>query len=208
MPPGILPVPPRRGRALPPILVISLILLILEATQGRQCLFEISSMLYGHRVGTNCVRTDPPIVAVHTNFFWSDVVRVVFVRQFVHLTNHFFSATQFNHGLSESCITDETIVNAQEYSLLALLFELIRDEVLVISFFLPVAVTVGSTFPDVVVGNRKQVKGELDVLLVLFRIISQEVTACAVDDADVPVLCTVLWVQHRVVHTVQCFQLL
>ena len=49
-------------------------------------------------------------------------------------------------------------MNAQEFSLLAFLLELIRDEVLVIPFFLPVAVTVGSTFPDVVVGNRKEVK--------------------------------------------------
>ena len=78
-------------------------------------------------------------------------------------------------------------MNAQEFSLLAFLLELIRDEVLVIPFFLPITVTVGSTFPDVVVGNRKEVKSELDVLLVLFRIISQEVTARAVDDADVPV---------------------
>ena len=49
-------------------------------------------------------------------------------------------------------------MNAQEFSLLAFLLELIRDEVLVIPFFLPVAVTVESTFPDVVVGNRKEVK--------------------------------------------------
>ena len=156
MPPGILPLPPRRGRALPPILVISLILLILEATQGRQCFFEISSMPYGHRVGTNKIRIDPPIATVHINFFCSSVVCVILVRQFVHLTNHFFSATQFDHGLSESCITDETIVNAQEFSFLAFLLERIRDEVLVIPFFLPVVVTVGSTFPDVVVGNRKR----------------------------------------------------
>ena len=74
MSPRILPIPPRRGRTLPPILVISLILLILEATQGRQCFFEISSMPYGYRVGTNKIRTDPPIVAVHTNFFFSSVV--------------------------------------------------------------------------------------------------------------------------------------
>ena len=78
-------------------------------------------------------------------------------------------------------------MNAQEFSLLAFLLELIRDEVLVIPFFLLVAVTVVSTCSDVVVGNRKEVKSELDVLLVLFRIISQEVTARAVDDADVPV---------------------
>ena len=143
---------------MPPILVISLILLILEATQGRQCFFEISSMPYEHRVGTNKIRTDSPIATMYNDFFFSSVVCVVFVRQSVHLANHFFSATQFNHGLAESLITDETIVNAQEFSFLAFLFELIRDEVLVIPFFLPVAVTVGSTFPDVVVVNRKEVK--------------------------------------------------
>ena len=115
-------------------------------------------MPYGHRVGTNKIRTDPPNAAVHIDFFFRSVVCVILVRQFVHLTNHFFSATHFNHGLSESCITDETIVNAQEFSLLAFLFELIRDEVLLVPFVLPVAVTVRSTFPDVVVGNRKEVK--------------------------------------------------
>ena len=142
MPPGILPVPPKWRRVLP-ILVISLILLILEATQGRQCFFEISSMPYGHRVGTNKIRTDPPIVAVHTNFFCSNVVRVILVRQFVHLTTYFFSTTQFNHALSTSLITDEPVVNTQEISLLAFLLERIRDEVLVIPFFLPVAVARG-----------------------------------------------------------------
>ena len=137
MPPGILPVPPRRGRALPPTLVISLILLILEASQGRQCFFEVSSMPYRHRVGPNKIRTDPPIVAVHTNFFCSSVVCVVLVRQFVHLANHFFSATHFDHGLSESCINDEPIVNTQEISLQAFPLELIRDEVLVSPCFFP-----------------------------------------------------------------------
>ena len=58
-------------------------------------------------------------------------------------------------------------MNAQEFSFLALLFELIRDEVLVIPFFLPVVVTVGSTFPDVVVGNREDVESVLDEFLVL-----------------------------------------
>ena len=144
-------------------------------------------MPYGRRVGTNQIRTDPPIVAVHIDFFFSSVVCVILVRQFVHLTNHFFSATHFDHGLSESCITDETIVNAQEFSFLAFLFELIRDEILVIPFFLPVAVTVGSTFLDIMIVNRKEVKSELEVLLVLCRIISQELPARAVDDADVPI---------------------
>ena len=85
-------------------------------------------------------------------------MRVVFVRQFVHLTTYFFIAANVNHVLAELLITDEPIVNAQEFSLLAFLLELIRDEVLVITRLLPVAVAVGSPFLDVVIGNRKEVK--------------------------------------------------
>ena len=80
-------------------------------------------MPYGHRVGTHYVRTDLPVVSIDSNFIWSDVVRVILVRQFVHLTNHFCSATQFNHDLSESCITDESMVNIQEILFLAFLLE-------------------------------------------------------------------------------------
>ena len=144
-------------------------------------------MPYGHRVDTNKIRTDPPIVSIHSNFIWSDVVCVVFVRQLVHLTTYFFSATQFNHALSESFVTDEPVVNTQEISLLAFLLGRIRDEVLVIPLLLPVAVPVGSPFLDVILGNRKEVKSILDESLVLLRSISQEVPARAVDDADVPV---------------------
>ena len=78
-------------------------------------------------------------------------------------------------------------MNTQEISPLAFLLERVRDEVLVIPPLLPVAVPVGSPFLHVVIGNRKEVKSVLDEFLVLLRIISQEVTARAVDDADVPV---------------------
>ena len=62
MPPGFLQVPPRCWW--------SCIFLVFELSQGWQCLLEVRSMHDWHRTGTNCVRTDPPIVAVHTNFFW------------------------------------------------------------------------------------------------------------------------------------------
>ena len=143
-------------------------------------------MPYGHRVGTNCVRTDPPIVSINSNFIGNDVVRVIFVRQFVHLTKHFFTATQFNHVLAELLVTDEPVVNTQQISFLAFLLNRVRDEVLVISFFLPVAVPVGSPFLDVVVGNGEEIESALDKILVLLRSVSQEVPARAVDDADVP----------------------
>ena len=78
-------------------------------------------------------------------------------------------------------------MNTQEISLLAFLLERIRDEILVIPFFLPVAVPVGSPFLDVIVGNREEIKSVLDEVLVFIRSISQDVPARAVDYADVPV---------------------
>ena len=100
----------------------------------------------GHRVGTHYVRTDPPVVSIDSNFIWSDAVRVIFVRQFVHLTTsrHIFSLRpSVNHVLAELFITDEPVVNTQEISLLAFLLERIRGEVLVIPRLLPVTVPVG-----------------------------------------------------------------
>ena len=144
-------------------------------------------MPHGHRVGTNKIGTDPPIVSIHSNFIWSDVVRVVFVRQFVHLTTYFFIAADVKHILAELLIADEPVVNTQEIYLLAFLLERIRDEVLVIPWLLPVTVPVASPFLHVVIRNREEIHGVLDKFLVLLRSVSQEVTARAVDDADVPV---------------------
>ena len=87
-------------------------------------MFEISSMPFGHRVGTNKIRMDPQIVSIDSNFIWNDVVRVVFVRQFVHLTTHFFfTVTHVDRILVELFITDEPVVNTQEMSFLAFLLE-------------------------------------------------------------------------------------
>ena len=112
-------------------------------------------------------------------------MRVIFVRHFVHLKNHFSSATHFDHSLSELLVTVEPVVDTREIILPAFLLERTRDEVLVIPWLLPSAVPVGSPFLDVVIGNRKEVKSELDEFLVLLRSISQEVPARAIDDADV-----------------------
>ena len=114
-------------------------------------------------------------------------MRVVFVRQFVHLTTYFFIAANVKHVLAELLVADEPVVNTQEVLLLAFLLERVRGEVLVIPWLLPVTVPVGSPLLDVVIGNREEIESVLDKFLVLLRSISQEVPARAVDDADIPV---------------------
>ena len=125
-------------------------------------------MPYRHRVGTHKIY--PPIATIYVEFFFCSNVGVILVRQFVHLAD--FSATQFQHGFSEPCITNESIVDAQELSFLTLLLELICSVVFLITFFLSVPVTMWSALPDVKVRDREEIKNGLDVLLVLCRIIS------------------------------------
>ena len=132
-------------------------------------MLEVRSMPYGHLVGTHYVRTDPPVVSIDSKFLFSDTVRVVFVRQFVHLTTYFFIAANVNHVLAELLITDEPVVNTQEISLLAFLLERIRGEVLVITRLLPVTVPVGSPFLLVVIENREEPHSVLDKFLVPSR---------------------------------------
>ena len=115
-------------------------------------------MPFGHRVRTNKIRTYPPIATIYVEFFFCGNVGVVFVRKSVHLEDYFFRATQFEHGFSEPCITNEQIVNAQELSFLTILLGFIRSVIFLITFFLSVSVTVWSTFPDVKVRNGEEIK--------------------------------------------------
>ena len=114
-------------------------------------------------------------------------MRVVFVRQFVHLATHFLSATGVKHVLAELNVSYEPVVDTQVELFFAFLLERIRDVVLAVPWLLPVTVPVGSPFLYVVVGNREEIHGVLDKFLVLLCSVSQEVPARAVDDADVPV---------------------
>ena len=112
---------------------------------------------------------------------------MIFVRQVIHLPTKFFGSTNFNHIPADFVISYESIVDTQEVPLLALLFELVGDVVLFGPWLLPVTVSVGSPFLYIVVRNRKEIHRVLDEFLILLCSLSQEVPACAVDNADVPV---------------------
>ena len=69
---------------------------------------------------------DPPIATVELNFFPAGSVGVVLIRKLVHLDNNLFSATDFNHCLSEGLVADEPVADAVVFLLTAFLCKLIR----------------------------------------------------------------------------------
>ena len=94
-----------------------------------------------HRVGIHQIRTDPPIATIYINFLCGNMA-VVFTCKSIHFKDDFFRATQFEHGFSEPCITDKSIVNVLVISFYALLLKLFCRVELFATFFLPVPVTV------------------------------------------------------------------
>ena len=164
-----------------------------------------------HRIGTNKIRTDPPTVSIHTNFIWSDVVRVVFVRQFVHLTTYFFTATDVKHVLAELLVLDEPVMDTQVELLLAFLLERIRDVVLVIPLASSrngargVALSLCSNWES---RGDPWCTGEISCSPP-FRF-ARSARTCSRRcrrPSMIDKLCTVLWVPYRVVHTIRCSQL-
>ena len=64
-------------------------------------------------------------------------MRVVFVRQVVHLSTNFLSSTGVKHILAQLLVSYDSVVDTQVVLLFALLLERIRGEVLVIPWLLP-----------------------------------------------------------------------
>ena len=172
MPPGSLPLPPRGGGTLRPILVVRFVLRFLEAVQCRQRFLEVRSTPHWHRIGTDKVRTDPPVATVNINFFFCGNMGVVFVRKPVHLKDYFFKATYVDHSLSEPRIADKSIVNVFVLFLWTPLLKLFCRVEFCATFFLPVPVTVWPALPDVEVRDGEEIQHGFDVLLVFCRIIS------------------------------------
>ena len=196
---------------MPPILIVGCILGFLKTMQGRQRLFEVRAMPYGHRVGTHKIRTYPPIAMINVEFFFCGSVGVVFVRKSVHLEDYFFSTIQFQHGFSEPCITKKSIVNIQVSSFPALLLELICSMVFLKTFFLPVPVTVWLALPDVKVLDREDpARTENTSCSLSYHLVRSDRTCsrrCQRPNTT-GMLCIVLLAPHLVSRIVQCFQLL
>ena len=93
---------------------------------------------------------------------------VVFACKPIHLKDDLFRATQLDHSLSETRITDKSIVNVLVLFLSTLLLELNCRVVFFATFFLPVPVTVWPALPDVKVRDREEIQHGRDVLLVSF----------------------------------------
>ena len=92
---------------------------------------------------------DPPIATVEFNFFLAGFVSVVLIRKLVHLDDHLFGATDFNHRLAEGLVADEPVVDAVVFLLTAVLCKLIRRMVFFASLGFSIPVTVWSVLSDV-----------------------------------------------------------
>ena len=138
-------------------------------------------------IGTYLVRTKPPITFVIEIFLWGQMVGMIFVRKSIHLSTSIFVSTIFNHSIAELFISYKSLMDTQEASLLALLFQLVGDVVFLVSRLLTVSVSVRSSFLYDVVRNGKEVHRVLDEFLIFLSSFTQEVPASAIDDANVPV---------------------
>ena len=138
-------------------------------------------------------------------------MRVVFVRQFVHLATHFLRATGVKHVLAELLVSEEPVVDTQVELFLAFLLERIRDVELVVPWLLPVTVPVGSPFLYIVIGNREEIHCVLNKIsyspLFLFARSARTCRKRCRRPNMIDILFTVLWVPYRVIHTIRCSQL-
>ena len=110
---------------------------------------------------------------------------VVFVCKTIHLKDDLFRATQLDHRFSEELVADESVVDVVIFLFATPLLKLICRVVLFTSRCFPIPVTVWPALPDVEVRDREEIQHGRHVLLVFSCIIFQEVTARAIDDADV-----------------------
>ena len=81
------------------------------------------------------------------------MVGMIFVRKSIHLSTSIFVSTIFNHSIAECFISYESIMDALEELLLALLLQLVGRIIFTVSRLLTISMSVRSSFLDNVLGN-------------------------------------------------------
>ena len=106
-----------------------------------------------HSIGTLLVRTEPPVTLVERVVLWGQMVGMVFIRKSVPFSAKFFVSTICNHSIAECFISYESIMDALEELLLALLLQLVGRMVFLVSQLFTISVSVKSSFLDDVLRN-------------------------------------------------------
>ena len=81
------------------------------------------------------------------------MVGMIFVRKSIHLSTNIFVSTILNHSIAECFISYESIMDALEELLLALLLQLVGRRIFTVSRLLTISMSVRSSFLDNVLGN-------------------------------------------------------
>ena len=165
-----MPVPRRRGwRGLCHCFLLLFVFCSLQALHCWQRTFKFGFVPCRYWINACHIRVDPPIATVELNFFPAGCVSVVLVRKLVHLNNHLFGATDFNHCLSEGFVADVPVVDAVVFLFTAFLCKLIRRKVFFTSLRFSIPMTTWSVFSDVEVRYGEGVEDGWDILSILGR---------------------------------------
>ena len=115
------------------------------------------------------------------------MVGMIFVRKIIHLSTKIFVSIIFNHSTAELFFSYKSVMDTLEELLLALLLQLVGNKIFPVSWLLTVSVSVRLSLLYEVVGNGKELHCVLDEFLIFLSSFTQEVSARAVDNANVPV---------------------
>ena len=136
-------------------------------------------------------------------------MRVVFVRQVVHLATHFLSATGVKHVLAELLVSYESVVDTQEVLLFALLLEQVGDVVLCLlasSRNGAREVALSLCISREKQGDPLCIEQISDSPLFLFARSARTCSRRCRRPSMIDILCTAFWVPYRVVRTIRCYQ--
>ena len=181
-PPRTLPALPRRRTLCPSLVSLSCFFFFFQLLRGRQCLFEIRSLLHRHSIRTYLVRTKPPITFVMVIFLWCQMVCMIFVRQIIHLSTKIVGSTNFNLSIAELFILYKSVMDTLEIPLLA---GWRRSIPCFLASSRNGAREVALSLCRV--RNGKEVHRVLHEFLIFVTSFMQEMSARAVDYANVPV---------------------